>query len=283
MTRPFGPVCSLYVPGDRPDRFAKAVASGADMVVLDLEDAVSPSRKAFARTEIARWLDSQSAPIPGAGPSASVRVNAPGSGPFTEDLQLLARLAEAGHRLEVRVPKVETPTQLGAFSQPGLSLHLLIETARGLRAIEELAEQPNVCAVGLGEADLGGALGISDEAGFAYCRSRLVVAAAAAGLRPPAMSAYPALHDADGLTASCQEGRRLGLFGRSAVHPAQVPVILAAFAPTAGEVADAQATLAALEHSGDGATSTPDGRMVDSAMRTAAERVLARATRTIAD
>jgi citrate lyase subunit beta / citryl-CoA lyase len=279
MTRPSGPVCSLYVPGDRPDRFAKAAASGADMIVLDLEDAVSPSRKGFARTEIARWLESEGDATAGERPPSSVRVNAPGSEPFVEDLQLVTRLIEAGHRLEIRVPKVETSAQLGGLSQPGLSLHLLIETAQGLRAVEELAEQPNVCAIGLGEADLGGALGIGDEAGFAYCRSRLVVAAAAAGLRPPAMSAYPALHDAPGLAASCRAGRGLGLFGRSAVHPAQVPVILAAFAPTADEIADARATLAALEQSGGGASSTPDGRMVDAAMRTEAERVIARATR----
>lgn len=289
MTRPSGPVCSLYVPGDRPDRFPKAAASGADMIVLDLEDAVSPSRKGFARTEIARWLDSESDATATARPPASVRINAPGSEPFADDLQFLAGLAEAGHRLEVRVPKVEASAQLealsqrGALSQPGLSLHLLIETARGLLAIEELAAQPNVCAVGLGEADLGGALGIGDEAGFAYCRSRLVIAAAAAGLRPPAMSAYLALHDAAGLATSCRTGRGLGLFGRSAVHPAQVPVILAAFAPTAGEIADARATLAALEQSGEGATSTPDGRMVDAAMRTEAERVMARATRNVED
>ncbi|MET3808185.1 citrate lyase subunit beta/citryl-CoA lyase [Nakamurella sp. UYEF19] len=269
--RPPGVLCSLYVPGDRPDRFAKALATAADLVVIDLEDSVTA--KAAAREHVRRFLMS--------GVELdriSIRIN---SGPEAPaDLVLLREIAAAGLApSEIRVPKVNTPADLDELAQlQAIRVHALIESAAGVQALPGIAAHPAVVAVGLGEADLAGELALGDEDAFTYCRSRLVVAAAAAGLRPPAMSVHADIRDLSGLAESCRRGRLLGLFGRSAVHPSQIPVIRMAFAPSDSEITSARQTLDALDRAalaGQGVATTADGTMVDAAMRAGAERILA--------
>ncbi len=260
---------ALYVPGDRPDRFAKALAAGADQVILDLEDAVAADRKALARDAVAEFLQRE--------PAGRVAVRPNGAGTREHEADL-AMLAAAAYRPALRLPKVEGPGDLdpiaGRFSGAELELTCLLESALGVEQAFAIAQHPAVSAIGLGEADLRADLGIAAEEGLDWLRVRTVVAARAAGLAPPAMAVYPRLDDPVGLLASCRRGAALGLRGRAAIHPRQIATIREAFAPTAAEIADAAAVLAALAGSA-GAVRLPDGRMVDEAMAAEARRTLA--------
>ncbi|NUT35369.1 MAG: CoA ester lyase [Hamadaea sp.] len=254
----------LYVPGDRPDRFASALSSGADTVIVDLEDAVAPDRKAAALEAVAELLSSDQ-PLP-----VQVRISS------FDQLDVLTGLPGL---TGVRVPKVESPQGVRAADVAGVPVHALIESARGVEAAFEIA---TACApagsIGLGEADLSADLHVTDESGLTWARSRVVVAARAAGLAPPAMSVYPHVTDLEGLAASCAAGRRLGMLGRAAIHPRQLPVIAEAFRPTSAEIEKAQMLLAAFDPEA-GTAVLPDGRFVDIAMVTAAQRTVALAAR----
>lgn len=274
-------VTGLYVPGDRPDRFAKAIATGADLVILDLEDAVRPDAKAAARDAVVAWLDSPAGRGASAQTVVQVRVNEGSS----EDLAALSALAApAPDRVpfEVRLPKAETVDELErvAAALPGVPLTAIVESARGLEAAATLAAHPAVTRLALGESDLASELGSRDDAVLDHARIRLLVAAKASGLAAPMLSAYPAIRDLDGLRRDTERGRALGAEGRVAVHPSQLPVIRQAFAPAEAEVAWARAALAALDDAGGGVATLADGEMVDPAMRGRAEGILARAERT---
>lgn len=267
----------LYVPGDRPDRFAKAIDSPADVVILDLEDAVASAGKARARAAVREFLASEQ-PKP-----VQVRVNDLRGALGREDVAALAGLPGLSG---VRVPKVEDPSELAVLVESGVPLHPLVESARGVEAAFSIASAgPFVASIGLGEADLRSELGITSEAGLAWVRGRIVVAARAAGLPRPAMSVYPHLDDEVGLEQSCRAGRALGFRGRAAIHPAQLPVIERAFLPTPEEIEAAEELLAAVHSAslGDrGVAVLPDGRFADRAMVEAAEETLALAARAVA-
>lgn len=250
------PLTALYVPGSRPDRFDKAAASGTDMVILDLEDAVSHDAKEEARDAVCRWLPTATVPV-------QVRVNAPGSADLALDLAALPL------DVEIRLPKVADVHDLAAVE--GRRVHVILESALGVERAFEIARRPEVVGLALGEADLAAELGIDGDQGFAWVRSRLVVAAGAAGLPAPMMSVFAHVADRDGLAHSCAAGRRLGLHGRAAIHPVQLPVIRSAFAPTAQDRAWAKEVLAALRHTG--VTTLSDGAMVDAAMARRARRI----------
>lgn len=139
---------------------------------------------------------------------------------------------------------------------------------------------PRVTGLSLGEADLRSDLGVSSEDGLSWVRSRIIVAARAAGLPPPAMSAYTDVVDLAGLARSCERGRVLGFAGRTAIHPRQLPVIAEAFRPTAAELASARQLIDSYEAgaaAGRGVVVLPDGRMADAAMIGEAKRLLDRA------
>jgi len=166
----------------------------------------------------------------------------------------------------IRVPKVQSPNALPVIEVP---LVATIESARGVEAAYDIARGPGVSAIALGEADLRSDLGINTDDGLLWARSRIVVAARAAGLSSPAMSAYPSVSDLSGLAASCALGRRLGFVGRTAIHPRQIPVIERAFLPSESEVAAARELLEAYAaglSDGRGVIVLADGRMVDAAM-----------------
>ena len=261
-------VVGLYVPGDRPERFAKALAAGADQVILDLEDAVAPERKAVARAAVADLLRD---PPDG---RLAVRPNGHGTPWHDDDLAMLAGLPTPP---ALRLPKVEGPDDVdrvvGRFRTDDLEVTALVESALGIERAYDIARHPAVSAVALGEADLRGELGIIAEPGLDWLRVRLVVAARAARLDPPNLSVYPRLDDPEGLAASCRAGAALGLLGRTAIHPRQIPVIRAAFRPSPEEVERAEQVLAALT-GGVGVARLADGRMVDEAMAVQARRTL---------
>jgi citrate lyase subunit beta/citryl-CoA lyase len=205
---------------------------------------------------------------------------------------------------------VETPTDVftavarlqAAGAAEAVTLSCLLESAAGIEAAFDIARShPRVRAISLGEADLRSDLGLpapdpSDTAnlagltgpgpgglagldpGLSWARSRVVVAARAAGLPPPLMSVHPHVSDLDGLAATCRAGRRLGFVGRTCIHPCQVPVVVRAFRPTEAELTRAGellAALAAAEPAGLGVLALSDGRMVDPAMAGAAHRTVA--------
>ncbi len=258
----------LYVPGDRPDRFAAAEASGADLVVFDLEDAVAPPRKAEARDAVTAWLRERADD----GPVRQVRVNAADD----DDLRAVASLP-AG--VGIRLPKTEGPADLDRVLAlaPGRSVTVLLETARGVVDAVRIAEHPAVAALALGDSDLRSELGGGDAV-LDHARLVALFAARAAGLPAPMASVYPAIRDADGLASDTRRLAALGLWGRMAVHPAQLPVIAEVFAPTAEEVAWAQEVLSALA-SGAGVATLTSGEMIDPAMRGRAQRILAARSR----
>ncbi|HEU5005635.1 MAG TPA: CoA ester lyase [Jatrophihabitantaceae bacterium] len=269
------PLTWLYVPGDRPERFEKAAASGADVVIVDLEDAVVPAHKAAARENAVQWLASAR---PG---TVEVRVNGL-STPWAPDD--LAALADVPALRGVRLPKVESPDDVRAalnlLAAADRDVTCLIETARGVEAAFEIASVPRTGAIALGEADLAGDLGVRSADALTWARSRVLIAARAAGLPAPAMSVFPHVDDLDGLAASSRAGRRLGFVGRAAIHPRQVPVIAAAFRPSPEEIADAHAVIDSFARASEAATGVlvlDDGRMIDPAMVVQARAVLDRA------
>jgi citrate lyase subunit beta / citryl-CoA lyase len=269
----------LYVPGSDPRRIEKALASEADAVILDLEDAVAPNRKEEARTTVAEVLRSEhEKPV-------FVRINAPDSALAEEDVEAVAGPRLAG----LRLPKTESPESVRRVAQwldklgCEAGLQCLIESALGLEFAFEIAgAHEKVVGMSLGEADLAADLGVRGDAGLLYARSRLVAATRAAGLPGPVQSVYTNVRDAEGLRRSTMEGKNMGFVGRSAIHPAQIEVINEVFTPTEEEVAEAKDLLARLEEStgtGTGAFALEDGRFVDEAVVGSARLTLALARR----
>lgn len=264
----------LYVPGNRPELFAKALVGPADAVVLDLEDVVPPEGKERARAAVAELVGARH------GRPVWVRINAPSSPWARDDVRAIARPGLGG----IRIPKCESAetvrTVAGWLEAEGCDapVHPLLESALGVeRAYEIATASPRVVLIGLGEADLRADLRIGDDAGLAYARSRVVMAARAAGLPGPVMSVYTRLRDPEGLRADTRAGRLLGFFGRSAIHPEQVQVINDVFTPSSDEVAEARELLEGLDAAtaaGRAAFLTRDGRFVDPAVVEAARWVL---------
>jgi citrate lyase subunit beta/citryl-CoA lyase len=269
----------LYVPGSDPRRIEKALASEADAVILDLEDAVAPNRKEEARTTVAEVLRSEhEKPV-------FVRINAPDSVLAEEDVEAVAGPRLAG----LRLPKTESPESVRRVAQwldklgCEAGLQCLIESALGLEFAFEIARaHEKVVGMSLGEADLAADLGVRGDAGLLYARSRLVAATRAAGLPGPVQSVYTNVRDAEGLRRSTMEGKNMGFVGRSAIHPAQIEVINEVFTPTEEEIAEAKDLLARLDEStgtGTGAFALEDGRFVDEAVVGSARLTLALARR----
>lgn len=265
----------LYAPGDRPEVVAKALRAGADAVIVDLEDAVSASRKEYARAATAELLTARHA-VP-----VHVRVNALASPWGGADLTALGGLSGLAGLAGLRLPKISSPQQVVAVAERtgGVALYALLESALGVERAYEIARaHPALRGLSLGEADLRADLGVTAEAGLDWPRSRVVVAARAAGLAPPAQSVFPDIRDLDALASSCARGRSLGFLGRAAIHPRQLPVIERAYLPRPEEVTAAEEIVAAARRT-PGAVALPDGRFVDPAMLAGAERVVALARR----
>ena len=261
MTR--SPRSWLFAPGHNEKLLRLVFDAGADVVLLDLEDAVPPDIKDRAREMVAA--------VAGARP-CWVRVNRPRSELCQRDLEALA-----GSALGLRIPKVESAEEVAWVAEraPDVPLDCTIESARGVLAAYEIASAPACALLSFGGLDLAVDLGLGgggDETLFA--RSYLVTAARAAGKPPPSDGVHPLLDDDDGLRKEAEAARRLGFFGKSALHPRQVPIINAVFAPTPEELAWANKVLSAFEASGGAATRTADGEFVDLPVAERARRLL---------
>lgn len=266
------PLTWLYVPGDRPHIVSKALGSGADVVIIDLEDAVAPDRKEYARAATAERLrDAQPVPV-------HVRVNALDGPLAAADLGAVAALP--GVR-GLRLPKVTSPEQITRIAEtvtPAAGaappLYALLESALGVEHAYPIATaHPALRGIALGEADLRADLGIREDAGLDWSRSRVIVAARAAGLIPPPQSVHPDTRDLNGLAASCAHGRSLGFLGRAAIHPRQLPIIERAYLPTEQELEEAETVVKAAAVK-QGAQALPDGTFIDAAVVAAAHRTL---------
>jgi citrate lyase subunit beta/citryl-CoA lyase len=265
----------LYVPGSDSRMMEKALATDADSVVLDLEDAVAFNRKEQARELVLSVLRG------GSSKQIVVRVNAVRSGLLEADLALIV----GPWLTAIRLPKVESPEEvrhvadLLAAAGSAATIQCLLESALGVeRAFDIARAHERVVSLGLGEVDLMADLGVLDDAGLAYARSRLVVAVRAAGLPGPTQNVYTNIRDLEGLRRSTEEGKRMGFVGRSVIHPSHIAVVNQIFTPTEDEIRRARDLidrLGAAAASGTGAFALADGSFVDKAVVEAAHRVLA--------
>ena len=261
----------LFVPGHRTERFAKALASGADAVIVDFEDAVPLDAKATARDALlAAWpaLDvAQRARL-------LVRVNPAGTPWHAADLAAVAQLPDLG---AVMLPKAESAQQIEAVWRAAQRPVLpLIESAEGVGQMDPIARAPGVLRLGLGHIDLQADLGMScgpDEAELAPIRVALVVASRRAGLPAPVDGVTTATTDADVLALDAQRSRRFGLGAKLCIHPAQVAGVHQALAPTEAECDWARRVLAAEVEARGGAFSV-DGKMVDPPVLLLARKIL---------
>lgn len=261
----------LFVPGTRPDRFAKALASGADCIVLDLEDAVAPEDKNRARDAIAHWLSISSA---GDRARAVVRINDAASGYFAEDLRALQACGCA----QVLLPKAEEVAQVAAVAAalPDARVLPLVESARGVDRVNDLAAAPGVARLVFGTLDFALDLDIDideDASGLVYAAGRIAIASRVAGLPSPVAGVTPQLDDAQRLRADFARERRQGFGAKLCIHPAQVGAIHAALQPGEAALAWARRVLDA-DAASPGAARL-DGRMVDRPVVAQARRTLA--------
>jgi citrate lyase subunit beta/citryl-CoA lyase len=256
----------LFVPGNRPDRFDKAAAAGADVVVVDLEDAVAPTDKDDAREHLRGWLR--------AGNSAMVRINGRDTPWYDADLELVA---ECG--APTMVAKAEDPAELRRIADlgGGLTVVPLVETAAGILGAAAICAAPGVVRCAFGSIDLATELGIDpgDREALLWARSVLVMASTAASIASPVDGVTTALRDEDILTADVSYARRLGMTGKLCIHPSQIHPVHAALAPSAAELDWARRIL---DRAGpDGSATAVDGQMVDAPVVERARRMLARA------
>ena len=275
MSAPVSPLSQarsfLFVPGHRPERLAKALASGADAVIVDLEDAVPLDAKDTARAAlVAGWSvldDAQRARL-------LVRVNPAGTPWHAADLAAVAGLSGLG---AVMLPKAENVQQIEAVALASQRPVLpLVESAEGVGQMDAMARASGVLRLGLGHIDLQADLGMHcgpDETELAPIRVALVVASRRAGLPAPVDGVTTATTDEEVLARDAQRSRRFGFGAKLCIHPAQVAGVHQALAPTEAECAWAERVLAAEVEARGGAFSV-DGKMVDPPVLLLARRLL---------
>jgi citrate lyase subunit beta/citryl-CoA lyase len=263
----------LFVPGDRPERFAKALASGADAVVLDLEDAVAAAAKEAARTAVAAFLAATTE-----RERLVVRINDESTRWFEGDLALLSELRAPAVML-TKAERVETVDRVRAAC-PGIAVLPLVESARGVLAAEALALVPGVQRLVFGTLDYALDMGLEGELaatlGLDGAAARLALASRAAGVGAPVAGVTVAIDDEAALVADLARARALGFGAKLCIHPKQVAIVHAALAPTADELAWARRVLAAADAAA-GAAVQLDGRMVDKPVIERARRIEQRA------
>lgn len=277
----------LFAPGNSEKLLGRVFDAVADAVVLDLEDAVPESEKATARAMVSAAVSRGGRPD-GEGPDVWVRVNG-ADGAWREDVAAVVRPGLLG----VRLPKASRVEEVVALHHAlsdaehqqglppgGIAVALTIESAAGVANARALARGPRVRHLCFGATDLARDLGVEpgpDEIELLLAKQELVIASRAAGIDPPVASVYTDLADVGGLTRTTLLARRLGFFGRSCIHPKQLPVVHDAFAPDAAAIDAAlrvRAAWASALASGSASTTTADGRFVDLAVARRAEATL---------
>lgn len=253
----------LFVPGNRPDRFDKAVASGAHQIAIDLEDAVSLDDKESAREATAAWLAN--------GYPAAVRINAADTEWFKEDLAMLAGAPAA----ILMLPKADASSLVTARQAlPNHTLIALIETVKGIKELADIARVPGLSRIAFGSVDFGTETGIADEAdAMTAIRTQIVLESCFAGLEPPIDGISVGFSDPSQMASDAKRSQQLGFGGKLCIHPNQVAAFNQAFQPDEAQVNWAHRVIAALKASNGGAT-TVDGKMIDKPIAIQAERIL---------
>ncbi|MDO9570149.1 MAG: CoA ester lyase [Hydrogenophaga sp.] len=250
------PHAYLFVPADRPERIAKARASGADAVIVDLEDAVAPEAKVRAREALAALLD-EAAPL-------VVRINAAGTPWFDDDLELCRHPGVAA----IMLPKAEGIDAVCTVVETTYQDVLpIIESARGLHEMDSIARVPGVIRLAFGSVDLALDLGIEcapdgTEIELLAFRSQLVLASRLAGLAAPVDGVSTAIDDLQRLQADTERSRRLGFGAKLCIHPKQLATVQAVFTPSPERLDWARRVCKAFETAGGSAVAV-DGQMVD--------------------
>lgn len=263
------PSALLYVPADRPERFEKAAA--APGMIIDLEDSVSSGNKQTARRALTEHL------VAGrVAPETWVRISADA---IVADLDAITSgAAIAGVMVAKASP--EALRQV-ASAKPGLPMIALIEDARALGRLAEMAEVDSLVTFAMGEVDLLADLRIrradSTAAVIDTLRLTVVRAAAAAGLHAPIAPTSLEVRDLGSIERTTAHLKDLGFRGRTAIHPAQCPPIVQAFTPSPDEVTRAKQTIEALESSHGGVAVGADGRFIDPAVVRESREILSRA------
>ena len=277
----------LFAPGSNERVLGKVFDAGADAVVLDLEDAVAPDAKADARRLVAAALATRAGRP---SPRVAVRINGVDTAWWRDDL---AAIVGPGLCV-IRVPKAESAGQICAVDEVltrleterrlpagAIGLVATIETAAGVMAAADLARAPRIQAFTFGAADFVRDIRAdptSADLATLYARQHLVVVSRAARIEPPVAPVYTQVKDLDGLRRTTAEARAIGFFGRSCIHPSQVPVVNDAFTPRPEEIAAARAVLDAWKEAlnrGIGALALPDGQFVDEAVARRARALVA--------
>lgn len=259
----------LFVPGSRPERFEKALDSGADLVVIDLEDAVPADAKPDARRATRSFLDG--------GAPVAVRINALGTPWIAADVKEVATRAAA-----VMLPKAEAGRDLAQLASrlggEGVALVALVETAAGVLDASTTATTPGVERLAFGSLDLAAELNVDprNRDALAMARASLVFASAAAGLGGPVDGVCTDVDDEDGLRDEAAYACGIGFDGKLCIHPRQVTPIHEAFGPSADDVVWAAKVVDAARD-GEGVV-VVDGAMVDRPVVQRARRILARST-----
>jgi len=264
----------LFVPGTRPERFTKALDSGADSVIIDLEDAVAAEDKQTARNAIrTAWPTFNTEQKK----RLIIRSNSPGSQFYAADL-ILAQELDLPCLL---IPKSESLDQINGAAQilPNTAIIPMIETAIGLDHLNDIATAEQVLRLALGNLDLQADLGMvcdSQESELQTARFQIVLASRLAQIAPPIDGVTPSTDDIERITNDAERAKRIGFGGKLCIHPKQVPLVKAAFLPSAEEISWAFRVIEADKASKGGAVKL-DGRMIDHPVVLLAQRTLASA------
>ena len=262
----------LFVPGTRPERFAKALDSGAGGVIIDLEDAVAPEEKETARNAVRAAWPSFTAEQK---KRLVIRSNSPGSKFYSADLILAQELAAAC----LLIPKSESMDEMNgaALVLPNTALIPMIETAIGLDHLREIANANQVIRLALGNLDLQADLGMvcdPQETELQMARYQIVLASRVAQIAPPVDGVTPSTDDVARIQDDAERAKRMGFGGKLCIHPKQVGIVKTAFMPSEEELAWAHRVIEADKASKGGAVKL-DGRMIDRPVVLLAQRTIA--------
>jgi len=282
VTQPIVPSTFLFCPGNRPDRYDKALRSGAPGIILDLEDAVPPDDKATARRAVLDWLGALPAGR-SERPAIGLRVSAPESASGLEDLHALAGSGPLPALDWIVLPKAEDASEArgvhahAARCNPAMRMMALVESVQGVRRAAEIARAgPFMAALAFGAADFSAETGADNTwEALAYARGRLLFEVAGSGV-PVLDVPHIAIDDDAGLRTDCERARAMGFHGKLAIHPRQCPIIVEAFLPDARRLEWARNAVAAYEAAGRRACAV-GATMVDEPVYRSACRILRRA------
>ena len=270
----------IFTPGLRPEMFQKALASGADIVCVELEDGIAPKDKPAARAHAIKLFESAQADD---GVERIVRINSLREGFGIADVQ--AVLASDSPPPALMMPKVRTPDEVVLLDNllsergHGTRLHVIIETNAGLEAAHDIAHcSPRIDAMFFGGVDMAAELRCRNAwEPLLYARSRVVHAAASAGLDVIDVP-YLDLQDPEGMERAAIQARDLGFCGKGAVHPKQIAALNAVFTPTPERIAQARRIIAEFEAADTGLV-VIDGKLIEKPVLREMHRIVAIADR----